>query len=268
VIIAITDGNSDPRNVESLRPYFDIVVNSEQVGVAKPDARVYLKAAEQLLEHPRLEDVFLEAMGACKMLDDAVEKTDLLETAIGPWWVHIGDDFMKDIVAARDLGMRTIWSRELVRKAPNSAEEKDSSAAKQLNGREGNSGGQTKKRSVADLVEELATMKVVEMSIGADEFLADSIHREFADEIVDDFASIADLLHEWHLDGSSSNNKDGSSPSSPAIPPGADEPKNEPKKDSAADSKSKKKFCVFCGTKLPFEANFCSSCGEPSVQVK
>ena len=265
VIIAITDGNSDPRNVESLRPYFDIVVNSEQVGVAKPDARVYLKAAEQLLEHPRLEDVFLEAMGACKMLDDAVEKTDLLETAIGPWWVHIGDDFMKDIVAARDLGMRTIWSRELVRKAPNSAEEKDS-AAKQLNGREGNSGGQTEKRSVADLVEELATMKVVEMSIGADEFLADSIHREFADEIVDDFASISDLLHEWHLDGSS--NKDVSSPSS--IPPVAvaDEPKNEPKKDSAADSKSKKKFCVFCGTKLPLEANFCSSCGEPSVPVK
>ena len=208
VIIAITDGNSNPRNVESLRPYFDLVVNSEQVGVAKPDARVYLKAAEQLLEHPRLEDVFLEAMGACKMLDDAVEKTDLLETAIGPWWVHIGDDFMKDIVAARYLGMRTIWSRELVRKAPNSAEEKDL-AVKQLNGREGNNGRRTKKRSVADLVEELATMKVVEMSIGADEFLADSIHREFADEIVDDFASIANLLHEWHLDGSS--NKDGSS---------------------------------------------------------
>ena len=208
VIIAITDGNSNPRNVESLRPYFDLVVNSEQVGVAKPDARVYLKAAEQLLEHPRLEDVFLEAMGACKMLDDAVEKTDLLETAIGPWWVHIGDDFMKGIVAARDLGMRTIWSRELVRKAPNSAEEKDL-AAKQLNGREGDNGRRTKKRSVADLVEELATMKVVEMSIGADEFLADSIHREFADEIVDDFASIANLLHEWHLDGSS--NKDGSS---------------------------------------------------------
>ena len=109
-------------------------------------------------------------------------------------------------------------------------------------------------------------MKVVEMSIGADEFLADSIHREFADEIVDDFASISDLLHEWHLDGSS--NKDVSSPSS--IPPVAvaDEPKNEPKKDSAADSKSKKKFCVFCGTKLPLEANFCSSCGEPSVPVK
>jgi len=202
VIMAITDGNSDPRNVESLRPYFDFVVNSEQVGVAKPDARVYLKAAEQLLEHPRLEDVFVEAMGACKMIDDAVEKTDLLETAIGPWWVHIGDDFMKDIVAARELGMRTIWSRELVRKPPSSVEEKESST-EQLNRGEGNNDRQTKKRGVADLVEELATMKVAEMSIGADEFLADSIHKEFADEIVDDFARIADLLHEWHLDGSS-----------------------------------------------------------------
>ena len=36
VMGAITDGNSDPRTVELLEPYFDFVVNSEDVGVAKP----------------------------------------------------------------------------------------------------------------------------------------------------------------------------------------------------------------------------------------
>lgn len=277
VIGAITDGNSDPRNVEALRPYFDFVVNSEQVGVAKPDARVYLKAAEQLLENPRLEDVFIEAMGACKMLDDAVEKTDLLESAIGPWWIHIGDDFMKDIVAARELGMRTIWSRELVRTCPANAEEKES-ATKQLNsGGDGTTtnGKQAKERSVTDLVQELATMKVVEMSIGADEFLADSIHREFADEIVDDFARIAHLLHAWHLDGSSeegdnsvvATSNDSSVPTtltSSSTPPSGDPEKAVA---SAATSESRNKFCVFCGTKLPYEAKFCSSCGEKQPEI-
>lgn len=275
IIGAITDGNSDPRNVETLRPYFDFVVNSEQVGVAKPDARVYLKAAEQLLENPRLEDVFIEAMGACKMLDDAVEKTDLLESAIGPWWIHIGDDFMKDIVAARELGMRTIWSRELVRTSSN-AEEKES-ATKQLNNRRDGTttdGKQVKKRSVADLVQELATMKVVEMSIGADEFLADSIHREFADEIVDDFARIAHLLHEWHLDGSSAEGDNAivapsstisSVPSTSSSIPPSDE--TEKVVANAATSESRNKFCVFCGAKLPYEARFCSSCGEKQPEL-
>ena len=294
VIGGITDGNSDPRNVEALRPYFDFVVNSEQVGVSKPDARVYLKAAEQLLENPRLEDVFIEAMGACKMLDDAVEKADLLESAIGPWWVHIGDDFMKDIVAARELGMRTIWSRELVRTSPASAEEKES-ATRQLNEGEAIDCKQKKERCVADLVKELATMKVVEMSIGADEFLADSIHREFADEIVDNFARIVDLLHEWHLDGSSDDNDDvfmarstvfsdslsenlmsdaGVGPETRSSVPTTRSRStdsstlrfdDEPAKVVATSSRSsegRNKFCVFCGTELPYEARFCSSCGE------
>ena len=135
-------------------------------------------------------------MGACKLEDDAVEKTDLLENALGPWWVHVGDDFMKDIVAARELGMRTVWCRELVLKPAGSQDEKEL-AARQLN----NDDDVRKKRDVADFVKELAAMKVVEMSIGADEFLADSIHREFADEIIDEFGLIGELLRDWHNDG-------------------------------------------------------------------
>ena len=34
---------------------------------------------------------------------------------IGPWWIHIGDDFIKDIVAANELGIRSIWCQELVK---------------------------------------------------------------------------------------------------------------------------------------------------------
>lgn len=37
LIGAITDGNSDPRNVECLKDFFDFCVNAESVGVAKPD---------------------------------------------------------------------------------------------------------------------------------------------------------------------------------------------------------------------------------------
>merc|ERR1740124_869141 len=38
---AITDGNSDPRLVECLAPFFDFCVNAEVGGVGKPDRRIY-----------------------------------------------------------------------------------------------------------------------------------------------------------------------------------------------------------------------------------
>jgi FMN phosphatase YigB (HAD superfamily) len=40
LIGAITDGNSDPRNIPALSPYFDFCVQAETVGVGKPDKRV------------------------------------------------------------------------------------------------------------------------------------------------------------------------------------------------------------------------------------
>ena len=40
LIGAITDGNSDPFQIEALAGYFDFCVNAETVGVGKPDKRV------------------------------------------------------------------------------------------------------------------------------------------------------------------------------------------------------------------------------------
>ena len=39
---------------------------------------------------------------------------DTLEELVGRWWVHVGDDFLKDMVGAKALRMRSIWSKELV----------------------------------------------------------------------------------------------------------------------------------------------------------
>ena len=103
VLGAITDGNSDPRLVDGLAPYFDFVVNSESVGVAKPDQRVYLAAAEVASRHPNLRDLLGRASDG--------------DFDLGPWWVHVGDDLVKDVAAADILGLRTIWTTELLRPA-------------------------------------------------------------------------------------------------------------------------------------------------------
>lgn len=88
VIGAITDGNSDPRNVELLKDFFEFCVNAEMVGVAKPDKRVYMEAVRRIVSHPSLQNLGRTAL----------DSDDDLENSIGPYWVHIGDDFSKDIV--------------------------------------------------------------------------------------------------------------------------------------------------------------------------
>ena len=87
LIGAITDGNSDPRRVGILEKYFDFCVNAEEVGVSKPDKRVYLEAVRQA-----------QSKGLVNDLIDVTEDN----AEVGPYWVHIGDDFVKDIVAAKD----------------------------------------------------------------------------------------------------------------------------------------------------------------------
>ena len=76
LIGAITDGNSDPRNIPELEPYFDFCINAESVGVAKPDPRVYQKAIEYVLQHPSVQDI-VEASVA--------EQQDMKEMVVGPW---------------------------------------------------------------------------------------------------------------------------------------------------------------------------------------
>jgi FMN phosphatase YigB (HAD superfamily) len=182
LIGAITDGNSDPRNVDVLRDYFDFCVNAESIGVGKPDKRVYMEAIRYVAAHPSFKDLVIENR----------EDEEELENSVGPYWVHVGDDFVKDIVAAKSLKMRSIWATELIR---------DKLAIKKSD--EIAAIGNAQTRDVEDFVKDIADKSVVEMSIGADSYLADTMTREFVDAVTEEFHHLSDLLLDWHEKGTS-----------------------------------------------------------------
>lgn len=232
IIGAITDGNSDPKRVSSLAPFFDFCINAESVGVGKPDKRVYLEAIRKVASMPSMNDIFGDS-------PDTLSDDDL-EEKVGPFWVHVGDDFTKDVVAGKSLKMRTVWCRELIlNKLEQQAiidEEKPP------------------ERTVEDLVKQVSEMKVVKMEIGAGDYLSDTLQKEFADSIIDSFIELSSVLRDWH---------EIETPFvAPAIP---DDPTTAAKKAPEAETKIEDgiKFCMFCGNKLPLVAKFCSACGQP-----
>jgi FMN phosphatase YigB (HAD superfamily) len=241
VVGAITDGNSNPLQIPELAAYFDFCVNAESIGIAKPDRRVYLYALRQALQYDSLHDLVPAATSVHSITDDE------LEEMAGPWWVHIGDDFVKDIVAAKNLNLRSIWARELVldkltvedQRTPSSARADDAT---------------TKPRTVQDLVQTVGGMKIIEMSIGADDYLAESLQSEFADAIVDQFGDIPEILNQWQVEAGrfvgdeTRRTRVLSNAATRTLTNGTDEPKA--------------KFCINCGEKLPVVAKFCSGCGE------
>ncbi|MDQ7996245.1 MAG: HAD family hydrolase [Luteibacter sp.] len=76
-IVAISNGNAD-LEVIGLHHLFHTRLNAAGVGVAKPDKRIFLAAADALGVAP--EDV-----------------------------LHVGDDPLLDVIGAREAGMRTVW---------------------------------------------------------------------------------------------------------------------------------------------------------------
>lgn len=252
LIGAITDGNSDPRILEDLGGYFDFCINAERVGISKPDKRVYLSAIAQVIEHPHLQDL--------------VDPNQPHDEVVGPWWVHIGDDFVKDVVAAKELGMRSVWSRELVLGKLQAKQATDNTQS-----------GST--RSVEDLVKEVSKMKIVRMQVGSDDYLVDSFQREFADAVIDRFADLAGLLHDWHGEALAARQQSNKSVEEPQRDNAEGVPATATPTDTVnGDSTSAKvadepaavpsasgkaaRFCLYCGEKLPVAAKFCSSCGE------
>jgi len=222
IVGAITDGNSDPRKVPCLREFFDFCVNAEAVGVSKPDRKVYAEAVS-----------VAETMHAFK------ECTD--DKYAGPYWVHIGDDFLKDVVAAKEMKMRSIWSRELV--AGQNIEEK-----KLENG------------TVEDLIKKLASGKNEDMIIGGDDFLANALVTDFADATVHRLRDIISVLNGWHQMPSANQDE-----AEPQIVQKQVEDIDVSEENSLLpfiSNEASTKFCIFCGTKIPGIAKFCSSCGE------
>jgi len=247
---AITDGNSDPRLIDELSEHFDFCINAETVGVCKPDRRVYMRAATEVLAHPSLQDMFEEPV------EIVTEKQ--AEDMLGPWWVHIGDDFIKDVVAAKSVNMRSIWARELVlEKLIRDKLEQEGST-----------------RTIEDLVKEVAEMKVVRMQVGADDYLVDSLQKEFADAIVDRFSDLTTVLLDWHTEGLGGGYavedaltlKESQKRESPAT--SDTDPKDDKIAEASTTTTRDQKFCLFCGEKLPIAAKFCSSCGERLPEIE
>jgi len=196
IIGAITDGNSDPTLIDGLSSYFEFCVNAEKVGVSKPDKRVYLHAISEVISHPRLQGVVAAAKEA--ETDGSGDKEHPLKEIVGSWWVHIGDDFVKDVVAAKDLNMRSVWCRELVIDKINAAAAAAAASATAAAAKVERGYNASSSRTVEDLVKEVSEKKAIRMQVGSDDYLTDSLHREFADAIVDSFGDLGSLLSGWH----------------------------------------------------------------------
>jgi FMN phosphatase YigB (HAD superfamily) len=247
VIGAVTDGNSDPSLIPELSQYFDFCINAEIVGVSKPNKRIYLQAVLLAMQqHQSLHDLLPPIFKKIRKGEICSELTeDQLEELVGPWWVHVGDDFVKDIVASKSLNMRSIWTKEfIVNKLPVAA--MDRSARPQ--------------RTVEELMQVINEAKIVEMPIGADNYLADSLQQEFADAMVDQLQDVADIIQIWQvnslraLKSATGNSDDFHLQTSQSAP-------SELQPDESPPTKAKK-FCIACGTKLPMAAKFCASCGQ------
>lgn len=250
VVGAITDGNSDPRLVDLLEEHFDFVINAESVGVPKPDRRVYDAAIAHVCSHADLNHVF----NGC-----SCDNFDYLMDMLGPWWVHVGDDFVKDIVAAKDLKMRCIWSRELVLdKIPKVNDQTRSPQTKE-----------------EDLRKKIVEGKPLRMIIGTEDYLTESLFDDFSDAIVDEFSQVAKIIKQWHLEGIEAGgqtiSKEVASPQYFSITtPDEGVTPNGNVGDMLNEKKSmmETKFCMECGEKLPRIAKFCFSCGtqQPSLE--
>lgn len=211
LIGAVTDGNSDPRRVKMLEKYFDFCVNAESVGVSKPDKRVYLEAIRQVASHPVCRDLL------------TVESEDE-DLEVGPYWVHVGDDFVKDIVPAKELKMRTVWATELIRDKLQDKlkpEEPDSHPPDDSD--------------VGDFLKQISDKRVVEMSIGADDYLAESFATEFVDAVAEEFQHLSVVLTEWHAKAMLTQPTDIGETGDAVLSPGSKQPLSTRESNDGAD---------------------------------
>ena len=249
LIGAITDGNSNPKLIPALSKVFDFYINAEMVGIGKPNKRIYIQAVKDVFQnYPTL---FHDIIAHATITNDEISD-DQIEELIGPWWIHIGDDFMKDIVASNSLNMRNIWTRELL-------STKKAASTQSIQRRQQQESVQ---RTVDDLMQVVNERKVVEMSIGADTYLADAVSSEFATAVVDELRDVVSVLQKWQNDSlvssttssETTKNKNVRASTLQVNPP-------PPTNRSKVSINSDNKFCIECGTKQLIVAKFCSACG-------
>ncbi|CAB9527334.1 Inherit from NOG: had-superfamily hydrolase, subfamily ia, variant [Seminavis robusta] len=261
IVGAITDGNSDPRNVPALQPFFDFCVNAEQVGVSKPDKRVYQKAMEMV--HAKLSQ---EKDGTD---DSAVD----LDDWVGPWWIHVGDDFAKDIVAAKNINLRTIWARELIldklqtqkvsKAKPQLEASKEETIAAQYNQQP------SEEQKLVEFQKKVNSQAVVKMAVGAEDYLTASIQQEFADAVIDNFEELPGVLRQWQEQSQPQSATSTAEEANPIVAAAevVVESKEQQPNDSVKKEDPETKFCMFCGAKIPGIAVHCPSCGNKQPEL-
>lgn len=227
---------------------FEFCINAEKVGARKRTGRPYMAAIQQA--------------GVGK--------------GVGKRWVHIGDDFSEDILAAKsDFKLRTIWYHTAERKAKveeeqlaakrarlegQEKENKDSSRTSAVEGAVGplklSSLASTFKTSTEPFFKDKAAVHVSTME--TDDYLTHFITKEFVDGEVEDLKEIVPLIDNWVRQGKQRPPKKkavGGTGSTSDTSSGVD-------CIEASQDKEESKFCIVCRAILPVRAKFCSACGE------
>ena len=242
-LVAVTNGNCDIAQIAAFDGVFEFCINAERVGARKRTGKPYTAAIKQA------------GLGA----------------DVGPRWVHIGDDFTEDIVAAKsDLKLRTIWYRTAERKAKAEAgATTDDGAAKARRAARQGGGGGGGDGAGAPSLSTLAGMAteakdrffrdkgVVQVTATeADDFLAYSIVKEFADAEVETIEEMGSVLDAWLAEGAGAAQAQAVAPASASAAAAAPQESVQPR--GGDDTK----FCISCREVLPKRAKFCSACGE------
>jgi hypothetical protein len=102
---------------------------------------------------------------------------------------------VKDIVAAKNLNLRTIWCRELINIDQHSSSKSVAKQRIEL--------AQNKSKNVEERLQNLlikvseSKSAALEMQVGAEDYLLDGIRKEFCDAITDHFYNIPAIIKKW-----------------------------------------------------------------------
>jgi hypothetical protein len=172
--------------------------------------------------------------------------------------------------------MRTVWARELIL---------EKLLVEQRQQQQQQSSKMSPEKELLEFQKKISANPVTKMGIGSEDYLMESIQREYADSIIDSFAELAQVLQDWHdqslAQSLSAEEKGDATPlvdeqvesgmgANAKAPQDSTVPRKE-EEDHEVENKddllTQTKFCVFCGTKVPLIAAHCSSCGKKQPQM-
>ncbi|KAJ1455681.1 HAD-like domain-containing protein [Pelagophyceae sp. CCMP2097] len=105
VLAAVTNGRGDPRAIPSLAHLFDVVVSGEDA-----DVWPHRKPARQIFDVARRKASIFAVARMRAQLEDNCDMLDVGVASQGFYdWVHVGDDLVNDVEAAKRAGAATIW---------------------------------------------------------------------------------------------------------------------------------------------------------------